>query len=199
MNNFEVKEKNTFQFQCIPPAFLKLVIIVGILAFITVPFIAIYVLMYAPGLKVPAIVVGALLAVSLVILKEKWKDRYQLKITPASLIVQINGKLPPIELAYSQIERFSLSPFVDGSGNQVSKLSLIDSNSKTVFSIKILNQSDQVWEFLNAWQQAFPVEMKVLNKNGILHVVEMFGELLGGFDKSTNIARIDFIIPSHNN
>ncbi|MGL4667964.1 MAG: hypothetical protein ACRCWR_08540 [Saezia sp.] len=196
MHDFAVNEKKTYQFKCIPPAFIKLVIGVGALLFMTVPFIAIYLIMDAPWLKVPGIIALVAVGISLAVLKEKWKDRYKLTITSASLIVQINGKLPPMEFAHSQIERLSVSPFVDRSGNEVSKLSLVDANSKTVFSIKILNQSKLVMEFLEAWQKASSAEMKMLYKNGALHVVERVGEIIGGFSKSTNIARIDFISPA---
>jgi len=194
MNDFTVK-KDIFQFTCIPPAFIKLVIGIGVLLAITAPLIAIYVLMYMPVLKIPAIVAAVLLGVFLFVLKEKWKDHYQFKISSGSLTVQINGKQPPMQFAFSQIDRFTLSLFVDGAGNQASKLSLIDSSSKKVFSIKILNQSEQVLEFLETWQTASSAEMKVLRKNGVLHAVERVGEIIGGFSKSTDIARIDFITP----
>ena len=193
MNEFAAAQKTTFQFECIPPAFIKTVIIIGIIALITVPVAGIYIAMFAPSLKIPAIATGISLGIALFILKEKWKDRYQFQINSASLTIQINNTPPPTQFAYSQIERITLSPFIDGAGNEVSKLSLYSSDAQKNFSIKILNQTQEVWKFLNTWQQALPVETKVVHKNGVLHTIEKAGEIIGGFTKSTDIARIEFI------
>lgn len=197
MNNTSSKPKALFSFKCIPPAFIKLVICVGILAFIIIPPVIMYIMLHAPSLKIPAITIGILLGGGLFALKEKWRCTYQLTITPVSLILQINGKLSTIEISRNQIERFSLSTFIDASRHEINKLSLTTTSSGKAFSIKIPGQTPEIWQFLDTWQKTHPTRMEIIYKNGILHAIERIGETLGKFDKSTDIARIDFINLMH--